>query len=217
MRAGGTPEASAALVWPLLLLVAAVPAGAQEPSPSPVAAEEALPLAGAAAQPLAAKGETRVSVPKDAPRLEFDTGPSAYALFRLPDYTQPYTITVQSFCQCMGLDKRLFIPLAAVLDEGFRVTRRTSEHDVARRYPKLSFGDAYPRLEARLAFADEDRAERYLVVYTDGDRVGETFDIAAGPEAGGRAGRVGLRASIDFKLKRSADAALKVQVSPARR
>lgn len=217
MRAGRAAGARAAVLLLPATLLRGLASAAAPPARSPGASDQPLPLTTAAAQPLAARGETRVNVAKDAPRLEFDTGASAFALLRLPDYEGPYTIAVQSFCQCMGFGKRIFIPLAAVLDEGFRVTRRLGEQDVGRRYPRLSFGDAYPRLEARLAVGDGDRVDRYLLIYTDGDRVGETFEVAAGPEAGGRADRVGMRASVDLKLKRSADGVLKVSVSPARR
>ncbi len=100
-----------------------------------------------------------------APRLPFVTGESYVAWLKLPEYVRPYQITVKSQ---LAPASGVFVPMAILLDECCRVTRRFGE----RHFSKLASGLTAQHLEGRIAVSNQTREERYVLFFTDASAVG---------------------------------------------
>jgi hypothetical protein len=183
-----------------------------DPEPSPDSFSVALADLKAVALP--AKGNVSVSIEEKGPALEFESGLSPVALVLLPEYQTSYRITIRSYCQCMGFSKRIFVPSALLLDEDFQQTRTFAEAS----FGSLSSGFMEPyRIEGEIGVGEENRNERYLLLYTDRRTVGQEAGRVAGPSVGvASPGRISVGLGIGFKMKvkRAAGGKLKVEAEP---
>ena len=68
---------------------------------------------------IAAKGKAKSKIEKEAPKHRLANGESPVALFRLPDYSGPYSLKVTSLCNCVGFRKSMLVPSGVFLDEQF--------------------------------------------------------------------------------------------------
>jgi hypothetical protein len=188
----------------------AAPEAVPEPSPDSFSAA----LADLTALALPAKGKLSVSIEEKGPALEFESGLSPVALVMLPEYQASYRITIRSYCQCMGFSKRIFVPSALLLDEDFQQTRTFAESS----FGSLSSGFMEPyRIEGEIGVGEENRNERYLLLYTDRRTVGQEAGRVAGPSVGvASPGRISVGLGIGFKMKvkRAVGGKLKIEAEP---
>jgi hypothetical protein len=187
----------------------AAPEAAAPPSPAFGAV-----LADIKALALPAKGNLSVSIEEKGPALEFETGLSPIALVMLPEYQTSYRITIRSYCQCMGFSKRIFVPSAVLLDETFRQTRTFAESSFGSR--SSGFMEPY-RIEGEIGIGEENRNERYLLLYTDRRSLSQEAGRVAGPSVGvASPGRISVGLGIGFKMKvkRAVGGKLKIEAEP---
>lgn len=104
---------------------------------------------------LPAKGRVKRSLKRDAKLFVLPTGETPVLLFKLPDYSAPYSLTITSLCNrgCLGLSKSIFVPAGTFLDAEFRPVRELP----AAHFESLEAGFTKPyRLEATVLI-DEPR------------------------------------------------------------
>ena len=118
---------------------------------------------------------------------------SPAVLFRLPDYSAPYTLTVTSLPRGFGT-WQLFVPAVVLLDSDFQPTREVPEADFI--FKKQTFSKSQ-RLEGEIAIDESSRNARYLFMYTNGALIGELYGVHESKAYGTR------WPLIDVKLTRS--------------
>jgi len=155
---------------------------------------------------LPARGRVKHSVKKEAPSFALPTGESRVALFKLPDYSAPYTVTITSPCKhgCVGFSKSIFVPSCVFLDAEFQPTRQLPKTE----FEILEAGFSKPfRLEARVLIDEPRKGDRYLLLYTIGGDVGSVVqDTYIG----------GLIPSLRHsRVRASADGPLELEARPA--
>jgi hypothetical protein len=96
-------------------------------------------------------------------------GVSPVLLVRLPDYQAPYTLTLYSAPGGWGRTKDIFVPSGLLFDEAFTLTRVLPENAFAVR-ESLMRGS---HLQAVVPFDESHQGDRYLLVYTRADALGQ--------------------------------------------
>jgi len=99
-------------------------------------------------------------------------GESRVLLFKLPDYSAPHTLTITSPCNhgCLGFSKSIFVPSGMFLDAGFQPTSELP----AAQFEGLDAGLTKPyRLEATVLIDELRKGDRYLLINTIGQGVGD--------------------------------------------
>jgi hypothetical protein len=104
-------------------------------------------------------------IEKEDPQYGFAQGQSPAVLFRLPESTLPYSLKVSSVCNCFGFSKTIFVPSGVFLNADFTETTKLEEDDLK------SKGSG---IEAQLLIDRQRLSDRYLLVYTRGDLLGQT-------------------------------------------
>lgn len=97
----------------------------------------------------------------------FETGKSYAALFTLPEFKDSSTVEIKSYCDCFGLNKYVFIPIAVLLDEGFNKTG------------EIKFVTHSQTTWEPVHFVSEvalDKKDRYVLIYSDPSRYGKPAD-----------------------------------------
>lgn len=125
-----------------------------------------------------AKGKAKHVIEKGAPTFPMLGGPSRVVLFKLPEYRTPYVITMTSFVygfSLKGLKYGMFIPNAIMFDGDFQQTREWAASE---------FVGVQMALQVRIAVREEQKAYRFLLVYTRAGAVGEPIGVH-GEGAGG--------------------------------
>lgn len=114
---------------------------------------------------LASNASVDVTIGADSPLFEFQSGPSRFEAFRLPESLQAGKLKVKAKFEGTTRDGRVFYPLVAMLDEGFLVSRVSSLENL-----RLEQALATPGGESGIAVTvplDSRLArERYVVVFT---------------------------------------------------
>ena len=98
---------------------------------------------------------------------KFETGKSYAVLFELPAFKDSSSVEIKSYCDCFGLTKNVFIPIAVLLDEGFNKTG------------EISFVTHSQTMWEPVHFVSEvalDKKDRYLLIYSDPGRYGKPAD-----------------------------------------
>jgi TonB family protein len=155
-----------------------------------------------------AKGKVKHSIDKGAPTFAMPGGPSSVALFQMPDYQGPYSLTIKSSRRGFGRTTEIFIPGGLYFDEEYT--------------PLGSFGEEHiswisEGLVATLNFGNEHRRLRYLLLYTRGDLVGQRVDMRPAYLGVKVPGTVGTFLGNNFgmsRLERSFEAKLEIQREP---
>ena len=113
-------------------------------------------------------------------------------LFKLPDYTSPYFVRVKSLCRCSNdFKKAIFVPSGILLNGDFQETRRIDEADLKVNEP----GWTTPlSIKATVEMNDARKSDRYLLIYTRGDRLGT--NATAARMGGALGGALGVRISV---------------------
>ena len=146
-----------------LAALAAAPAGR---AAGPSAALRADP-AGFRYEPLPADGSVDFVIDERSPTFEFQSGPSAYRAFRLPDATRPYYVDVRAFLDGPPdpARARVFYPVMALLTDDFLVSRQT-DLDLLR-FDLPVFEQALaPAYRVTVGIDPAHARERYLIVFT---------------------------------------------------
>jgi hypothetical protein len=146
--------------------------------------------------PLPVAGSIDFVIGGDSPTFEFQSGPSRFAAFRLPDTEGRFRVQVKSFFDDPPAPGgSVFYPVLAMMDDSFIVTRVSSLDNL-----RLDQALATPGGESGLAviapFDPAASRERYLVVFTPAVLVGA-------PPAERREGDVLTAPSVDWVARRN--------------
>jgi hypothetical protein len=116
---------------------------------------------------LPADGSLELTLDASSPTFEFQSGPSAFGAFRLPDSGGPFRVEVRSFLSGPADPRRarVFYPVVAVLTDDFLVSRATDPELLRFDLPELELTSA-PAYRVTLGLDPGHTRERYLVVYT---------------------------------------------------
>jgi Maltose operon periplasmic protein precursor (MalM) len=162
----------------LVILTAALPAMAlAQDAPGAAPGQEtpasiARLLAGRKAfAELTVKGKVKRDIKMDDQTYPMADGPSRVVLLKLPDYQEPYALTIKSyqFKHWFSTTFGIFVPTTVVLDGDFAVTRTVPETALQWKSASMMKG---ARLQARLPFTESQKGERFVLLYTRGRFVG---------------------------------------------
>jgi Maltose operon periplasmic protein precursor (MalM) len=128
------------------------------------------------------KGKAKRKIEKDERTYALPYGESPAALFKLPDYTSPYTLKVTSLCNCIGFRKSMLVPSGLFLDADFKQTRKFEEADLKTNQPGFKKG---MNAGASFDINETRKSDRYLLIYTRADLLGQTADKLNAPGLGG--------------------------------
>jgi hypothetical protein len=156
----------------LLLLVALAPApAAAEEIPTPAEATAASPESAASgpAQRVEPGAKTRLRLDATAPTVGYSGYITYYNAFEVVAPADgPLALSVESFCACVGFDKKLGIPVALVFDAS---GKPVAVPDLAR----ADDGFAIARIRGHFQ-AKQGQAYRILVM-TDNANLGSTVSV----------------------------------------
>ena len=162
----------------LVILTAALPAMAiAQDAPGAAPGQEtptsiARLLAGRKAfAELTVKGKVKRDIKMEDQAYAMADGPSRVVLLKLPDYQEPYTLTIKSYQSkhAFSLTFGIFVPTIVVLDGDFAVTRTVPETELQWKGASMMKG---ARLVAKLPFTESQKGERFVLLYTRGRLVG---------------------------------------------
>jgi maltose operon protein len=108
----------------------------------------------------------------ESPAYQFSTGKSYFKAFSLPRAAHPYAVTVTSYMLGDDVDSAyIFYPQVITLDEDYRPVRRSDPRGF--KLERAGFfetlketGGLMYKLKQSIPFAEDNRAEKYLVVLT---------------------------------------------------
>lgn len=155
----------------------------------------------------APKGKVKLKIDQHMRRFLLPSGRSAAVLFKLADYTSPYTLKVSSICDCTGFEKSIFLPSGVFLDAEFKQTHKFEEDELRTHQPGFAKGF---NVEAAFQLSDERRADCYLLIYTRADLVGKLADkvnISSG----------GILFGLGYPVSRSFFGTLELQTAPEKK
>jgi hypothetical protein len=126
-------------------------------------------------QPIRVGQSSNYQIGEGSPLFEFSGGRSFFAAFALPPYSKPYNFIVSSYelDDGSGIDELyMFRPVLITLDENFKVIRKLEANDFHKEQaPPLEAmkakGATADRVIGRFGFNEENRHERYLIVFTE--------------------------------------------------
>jgi hypothetical protein len=126
---------------------------------------------------LPVKGKVKRNIKMDDQTYPMADGPSRVVLLKLPDYQEPYTLTIKSYQykHAFSVKYGIFVPTTVVLDGDFAVTRTVPETELKWKSASMMKG---ARLEARLSFNESQKGERFVLLYTRGRFVGRPTRMA---------------------------------------
>ena len=111
------------------------------------------------------KGKVKLSIGKQAASIELPGGKTTVAVLRLPEYRAPYAMIITT----SAVDTDIFIPSGLFFDGELQQTWEISENQLVR------LGD---RSGVATILLDADqKADRYLLLYTSADRLGQPVAI----------------------------------------
>jgi hypothetical protein len=157
------------------------------------------------------KATVKQALKEDASSFGLPNGPSRVLLFQLPEYSQPYTLTLSSLCKCFGFSKSIFVPSALFFDAEFRETRQLPETEFRNDKPGMTKGY---RLETTIVIDDARKADRFLLLFTNAAAVGrDQGTFVAGNGSG--AATVGAMKLLHLNgVKRSVDGTIELETKP---
>lgn len=142
--------------------------------------------------PLPPQGSVDFVINSASPTFEFQSGPSAFHAYVLPQANRPYYIEVRSFLSG-GADParaRVFYPVVAVLTEDFLVSRSTDLESLRFDLPLLE-ETTDPAYRLVLPIDPSNPHERYIVVFTPAHlSEGRTLPLVTGPESAAEAAKI---------------------------
>jgi hypothetical protein len=144
------------------MLALAVALGAAAAGPKPAADPSEFRY-----EPLPAEGSVDFAIDAASPTFEFQSGPSPFRAFRLPDAAHPYYVDVRSFLEGPAEPARasVFYPVVALLTDDFLVSRTTELEMLRFDVPVLEQTTA-PAYHVTIGIDQARARERYLVVFT---------------------------------------------------
>jgi hypothetical protein len=141
-------------------------------------------------------------IEKEDPQYGFAQGQSPAVLFNLPESKFPYTLKVSSVCNCLGFSKSIFVPSGVFLNADFIETAKLEEDDLK------SKGSG---VEALLLIEGQRLSDRYLLVYSRGDLLGQT---AGKIDLGGANGLAAALLVGAMKQSRAAHGKVELEAAP---
>ena len=177
----------AALACGVAALAAAAPGPAA--ASAPVAAGDP---ASFRYEALPAEGSVDFVIDQRSPTFEFQSGPSAYRAFRLPDLSHAYYVELRAFLDGPPDPERarVFYPVMALLTDDFLVSRQT-ELDFLRFDLPVFEQAAAPAYRVTVGVDPARARERYLIVFTPASLMSErTLPPISTPDSAADAARV---------------------------
>ena len=106
-------------------------------------------------------------ISKKSDVFDFETGRSYAILFELPNFNDSSSVEIKSYCDCFGLAKNVFIPIALLLDKDFN------------KINEIKFNTHIPTFSEPVHFVAEvelDAKDKYVLIYSDPKRYGKPAD-----------------------------------------
>lgn len=120
---------------------------------------------------LSPRGSLSYDITKKTASMQFNTGVSPVVLVKLPEVTEPYTIRIT--CRATGMFKlNVVVPIVMFFDPEYNNTRTVGESAFSLKYPTNT---KRLRVEGEIVVSQENRHDRFLLVYTDSSKIGKTF------------------------------------------
>jgi tetratricopeptide (TPR) repeat protein len=157
-------------------------------------------------------GTAKHKIDEDEEQFALPYGESPVALFRLPDHASPYTLKLASLCHCFGFNKSIFVPSGIFLDAEYRETRRFGDDDLTTNPPGYGAREV---IGGTFGVSDEDRPDRYLLIYTRGDLLGGTADRLNAAE-NPNLGLVPALLIGSIRVARSVEGTVELEIVPGR-
>ena len=146
------------------------------------------------------QGSIDLVINSSSPTFEFQSGPSAFRAFVLPEASRPYYIEVRSFISG-GSDPeraRVFYPVVAVLTDDFLVSRSTDLESLRFDLPLLE-QTTDPAYRLMLPIDPSNPHERYIVVFTPAHlNEGRTLPLITTPESAAEAAKIAFLGAAPY-------------------
>jgi hypothetical protein len=126
---------------------------------------------------LRVKGKVKRDIKMDDEAYPMVDGSSRVVLLKLPDYQEPYALTIKSyqFKHWLSTTFGILVPSIVVLDGDFAVTRTVPETALQWKSASMMKG---ARLQATLPFTESEKSERFVLLYTKARFVGQPTPMA---------------------------------------
>jgi maltose operon substrate-binding protein precursor MalM len=151
------------------------------------------------------KGTIKHRINKDTPSFVFPTGPSRVIVFKMPEYRAPYTLIIRSNLG-FGFSKSVFVPSGFFFDAEFRQSRVLLETQFTTRERGMTKGY---HLEANIQVNDHNKEDRFLLLYTNDEAVGERQGTATATSASAT-----FVAMIDLPVRRASEGIVEFETKP---
>jgi Maltose operon periplasmic protein precursor (MalM) len=151
-------------------------------------------------EPLPAEGSVDFVIDKHSPTFEFQSGPSPYRAFALPQTDRGYLLEVRSFLQSPQDPRRaqVFYPVVAILTDDYLVSRTTELESLSFDLPFLERTLA-PAYRVALPLGPGNGRERYVVVFTPAKLATlRALPPIAGPDSAADAARVAFLGAVGY-------------------
>ena len=151
-------------------------------------------------EPLPPEGRVDFAIDERSPTFEFQTGPSAYRAFQLPDSSHPYYVDLRAYLDGPPepARARLFYPVMALLTDDFLVSRHT-ELDFLRFDLPVFEHAVVPAYRVTIGVDPAQAHERYLIVFTPASLMSErALPPITTPESVGEAAHVAFLGAARF-------------------
>ena len=146
------------------------------------------------------QGSVDLVINSSSPTFEFQSGPSAFHAFVLPQASRPYYIEVRSFISGgSNPDRaRVFYPVVAVLTDDFLVSRSTDLESLRFDLP-LFEETTDPAYRLVLPIDPSNPHERYIVVFTPAHlNEGRTLPLITTPENAAEAAKIAYLGAAQY-------------------
>jgi hypothetical protein len=151
-------------------------------------------------EPLPTEGSVDFVIDRHSPTFEFQSGPSRFRAFTLPQTDRGYLLEVRSFLDEPNDPRRarVFYPVIAILTDDFLVSRTSELESLSYDLPVLERSLA-PAYRVTLPLGPGNGRERYVVVFTPAKLATlRALPPISTPESAAEAARVAYLGAVGF-------------------
>ena len=145
---------------------------------------------------LPVKGKAKRSIDKGSLTFVLPDGANTVLLLELPAYEASYAMTIKSYRRGLGRTTEVFVPSGVLLDADLQQAGAFGEDRLVAREEHFA---------AVIRVDETNRGTRYVLLFTRGNLVGQRM---------GMRGDLGLVSSGLFRLERSLEAKIEVEIKP---